>query len=111
MDYKYLFSKSFDILFQQTMVVILTLLLLKNKFSILEIIFLFAFIFGSIHLGQYVYSGKFFGTYYLIFSMVSAIIFPILILKVNYGFVYTYSIHWLFYTLSGVFFWIYENKR
>lgn len=111
MNYKYLTSKSFDILFQQTMILILILLLIKNNFYILEIIFLFAILFGGIHIFQYIRSGKFFGTYYLIFSILSSFIFPLIIIKLNYGVIYTYIIHWLFYTLSALYFWYYNNKK
>lgn len=43
-------------------------------------------------------------------GIVSAIIFPTLILKVQYGFVYSYIVHWVFYTLTAVGFWIIYAK-
>ena len=33
-------------------------------------------------------------------------IFPVVILTVHYGFVYTFIIHWLFYTGTAICFWL-----
>lgn len=111
MDYRYLLSKSFDILFQQVMIVILVLWLAQRGFSLSEITPWFVVLFGGIHLLALPLAGKIFGTFYLIASLFGAILFPMLILTVQYGFVYSYVVHFLFYTVSAVFFWLFAEKR
>lgn len=110
MDYKYLASKSFDIFFQQVMILILILWLSKETFSMIEIIVYFVLLFGIVHLIGIITAGKVFGTYYLVMSLIGAVIFPILILNVNYGFVYSYIIHVSFYSISSIVFWLYGEK-
>jgi len=105
LDNKYLASKSFEILFQQILIVLLILWLSQLGISIFGIIISFAILFG---LGHYylIYSiGKLFGTIFTVSSIFSAIIFPILIIYVPWGFIYSYFIHWMFYISAGFFFW------
>ena len=110
MDYRYIISKSFDILFQQVMIVIMVMWLSQQNHSLSEIILYFVLLFGLVHVFALFPAGKIFGTYYLIASLIGAVIFPMLILKVNYGFVYSFVIHVSFYSISSVFFWLYAEK-
>jgi len=110
MDYKYMVSKTFDIFFQQIMVLILVLGLSRQNFSMTEIILYFILLFGIIHIIGISLSGKLFGTYYLIMSLIGAVVFPTLILNVNYGFVYSFIVHFSFYSVSSVLFWLYAEK-
>lgn len=110
MDFRYLVSKSFDILFQQVMIVVMVMWLSQQNYSLRDIILYFLLLFGLVHLFALFPAGKIFGTYYLISSLIGAVIFPILILKVNYGFVYSYIVHFFFYSISSVFFWLFAEK-
>ena len=110
MDYSYLVSMPFHVLFQQIMVWIMILWLSKQNYSLFEIIFYSMIIFGLLHVFAIVPNGKIFGTYYLIASLIGAFIFPILILNFNYGFVYSYIVHFSFYSISSVLFWLFANK-
>lgn len=110
MDYRYLVSMPFQILFQQIMIWIIVLWLSKQNYSLFEIITYFILIFGLLHVFAMMPNGKVFGTYYLIASLIGAFIFPILILKVNYGFVYSYIVHFSFYSISSVLFWLFADK-
>lgn len=110
MDYSYLVSMPFHVLFQQIMVLIMVLWLSKQNYSLFEIIFYFMLIFGLLHVFAMIPNGRIFGTYYLIASLIGAFIFPILILKVNYGFVYSYIVHFSFYSISSVLFWLFADK-
>ncbi len=83
MDYRYLVSKSFDILFQQMMILMLVLWLSQQGFSL---------------------------SMTMLFSLLGAVVFPLLVLTVNYGFVYSYALHFFFYTASAVFFWLFAPK-
>lgn len=110
MDYRYLVSKSFDILFQQTLIAVMVILLSLQGLALSEIILPFVFIFGIIHVINIFVAGKLFGIYYLIASILGAFLFPILILSVEGGFLYSYALHFFFYTVSAVFFWVYAPK-
>ena len=105
LDYRYLVSKSFEILFQQILIILLVIWLRQAQFNIYEIILSFAIIFGAGHIYLLYHRTKIFGRLVVISSIISALIFPILIMYVQYGFVYSYIIHWIFYISIGLFFW------
>ncbi len=105
-DYRYLISKTFDILYQQIFVILLVAALDRMGFTIPQIIGAFALLFGLIHVPLVFVEGRFWGLYHTTAALLSAIVFPPLILMVPYGFIYTFIIHWGFYTLSGLLFWL-----
>ena len=109
MDYRYLFSKSFEILFQQMLIILFVLILNEYSFRLFQIMILFSIFFSLIHLPLLKMARKSFGLLYVVSSFLSGFIFPPLILTVHYGFVYSYMIHWIFYTSLGVFFWVYKK--
>lgn len=106
LDYRYIFSKSFDILFQQVAIILIILFLRDMGLGLAGIIPIFALIFGFLHLPLVKTKKKFFGYYYTFSAILSAIFLPLIILQIHYGFVWTYIIHWLFYSLSSIIFWI-----
>ncbi|HLC98316.1 MAG TPA: hypothetical protein VJC21_06075 [Candidatus Nanoarchaeia archaeon] len=110
MDYRYLVSKSFDILFQQMMILMLVLWLSQQGFSLSMTMLFSLLLFGGVHIFALIPAGKLFGMYYLIASLLGAVVFPLLVLTVNYGFVYSYALHFFFYTASAVFFWLFAPK-
>ena len=111
-DRRRLLSKSMDILAQQVLVVLLVIFLKDAGLSLYQIIFAFAVIFGLVHAPLILFErGTWPSWYFTVFSILSAIIFPILILKVQYGFVYSYIVHWVFYTFTAVGFWLWYGKR
>lgn len=107
MDYRYVISKSCEIFFQQVMIVIFVLLLIDYGLSIWQIILTFLVFFGVVHVPLIKLEGKVMGYFFTLSSLVSALVFPPLILLFNYGFVYSYTVHWAFYTFSAVLFWKY----
>jgi len=104
-DYRFLASKSFEILYQQILIALLAIWLYDLGLPLYQIVILFAIIFGLGHVYLLIDQGKFFGLFFTIASILSSVVFPVLILKVEYGFVYSYVIHWLFYIISGIYFW------
>ncbi|MEK7544778.1 MAG: hypothetical protein AAB551_01470 [Patescibacteria group bacterium] len=111
-DKRRLVSKSLDILSQQIFVVLLVMFLQDASLSLHQIIIAFAIIFGLVHAPLIVVErGTWPSWYFTVFSILSAIIFPTLILKVQYGFVYSYIVHWVFYTFTAVGFWLIFPKR
>ena len=108
LDYRYLFSKSFELLFQQIMIVLLILTIHDLTPVMIHVIVIYGVIFPLAHLPIYPFIGtneKAFRVFYLIASVTSAILFPLLIMRVDYGFVYTFAIHLSFYTLAGLILW------
>lgn len=110
MDYRYLVSKSFDILYQQIIIIILILLLAKSGLGILQITIVFSILFGIGHVPIIKFENDFFGFLTLIASFTASFLFPILILNFQYGFIYTYILHWLFYTNVGLLSWLMNPK-
>jgi len=50
------------------------------------------------------------GLAYSLASLTLAAVFPVLILRVPSGVVYSYAAHWFFYTLAAVAAWIYGGR-
>lgn len=111
LDNRYIVSKSCEILFQQFVIAVLVILLLRSGLSLWQTMATFAVLFGVVHLPLLRTGNRFWGWYFTLFAIGSSVVFPPLISKVPYGFVYTYIIHWMFYTVSGVFFWVWYGKR
>lgn len=104
-DNKYLFSRSIDILFQQSLIIISYVLLYSAGFSILFITIYSIILCFFTHLGLFLFMKKepFTVWFLTISSTITCIIYPYLILKVPYGFVYTYILHWINgYVLLGI---------
>lgn len=106
MDYRYLVPKSFEVVFQQLVIVVLTLLLAETGLSVTAVVFAFLGIFGVLHLPMLRMVGKSVGLAYSLASVTLAAVFPILILRVPAGFIYSYTAHWFFYTLAALFAWV-----
>ena len=108
LDYRYLTSKSIELLFQQIMIVVLILTVHAATTSLVSLIVIYGVIFASAHLAIYPLigtTGRIFKLVYFFAAVTSAIVFPLLTLRVSYGFVYSYIIHSSFYTLFALFFW------
>jgi hypothetical protein len=109
LDYRYLFSKSFEIFFQQILIISLVFLLQQKGLNLYWISFVFAILFGFGHLPMIKLQKGFFGLMIFISSIAASFFFPFLILNFEWGFIYTYILHWLFYTNSGILFWIVKS--
>jgi len=108
LDYRYLFSKAFEVLFQQIMIVLLIAVTWRETGSLVVTMVVFAGIFAAAHLPLLKLYGEqsgFFGKIYVVASLVAALVFPVIILKVALGFIYTYAMHSLFFTGLGLWFW------
>ena len=101
LESSYLVPKLMNILFQQTLMVLLVSFFIKLKIPTKEMIVSIVLVFSIAHAWLFVTEGFFPGVFYFTASIAAAITFPLLIRKVNYGFVYSYTIHYLFYVLSG----------
>jgi len=105
-DWRRLISKSADIGAQQILIVLLVLFLQDAGLPLYQLVLWFFVLFVLLHVpliasewGRWP-SGLFAGA-----VVAFSASFPLLILYVPYGFVYTFILHWLFYTLTGLVFW------
>jgi len=110
MDYRYLVSKSFEVLFQQLVIVALTLLLAATGLSMMGIVLTFLLLFGVLHLPMLLIVGTRLGLAYALAAATFAVVFPVLILRVHDGFVYSYAAHWFAYMLAGAGVWLSSGR-
>ncbi len=106
LDLRYLFSKLFDILFQQVLIFLLIALLLRRNLSLKNISLLCCGLFGIVHLYLLKQNGLALGGYFVLFSMAAGLTFPFLIVRYRTGLVYTSSLHLLFYVMTGGVCWL-----
>ena len=108
LDFRYLFSKSAELMFQQVMIVLLVWLGWRQTGNVIGATVVFGTVFALGHLPLLALFGDQSGRFarmYIGAALASALVFPVLILEVDFGFVYTYIIHSLFFTLLGIWFW------
>jgi hypothetical protein len=101
LNYRYLLSKPFDILFQQLMILLLIFLLQKYISSPFSLVVLFGLIFGLIHSPILIFKKNKWGKILFTSSFLAGLIFPLIIISFPAGLLYSFSIHWLFYLIIG----------
>ncbi len=107
-----LVSRFIELLSQQVLIVLLSVFLQQAGFSMIQIMASFALIFGAAHAPLIlIQHGGWPSYYFVIFSILSAIVFPFLILNVEYGFIYAYLIHLTFYEITSIAFVIVHRKK
>lgn len=99
-------AKSADIAAQQFFITLLVLFLRDAGLPLYQILLWFLFLFSLLHIPLILsewgrWPAALFAGAVVLFSFT----FPFLILYVPYGFVYTFIVHWLFYTLTASVFW------
>ena len=104
--FPFLVSKGFEILFQQIMIIVLISLLYELKIKFKQMMILIPVIFVLGHIGFFFIGYTLEGLFYAFWALVGIPIFIYLIEKVNYGFVYSYMIHYFFYVLAGAVSWV-----
>lgn len=107
MDYRQILSRSVEIFFQQTMILLLVSWLLGQGLTGGHLIAAFALIFTFAHIPILLFFGFAFGEYFIGASVLAGLVFPALIYYLNAGFVYAYIVHWAFYLFTGIFFRLY----
>ena len=110
MDLRYTVSKTFEILFQQTMLVALVGFLAGAGLSATTIVLVAVPTFGLVHGPIARLVGRFFGAYYFVSSILAAILMPTVILWRPDGFVLSYLLHVLYYLGSQMIFWDWSRE-
>jgi hypothetical protein len=107
MSKKFLWSKNGDLIFQQVMFAAM-IIFVNQYISLVYIIILFTFIFVIMHsvLSRF---GKLITVYYLWASITAGILFPIFIITLENGIIYSYLVHFIFYTMSATLAWLYKE--
>src|SRR3989344_91555 len=100
----YFLTKAMDILVRQTLIAILVYAIAAQFHSLRRISFAYMVLFGGSHVLTFALSGAPtpYAAIMTLGSLMSAAIFPFLIVRVKNGFVYTYMIHFGFYFLLAL---------
>lgn len=95
----YFLPKSAEVLMQQLLITVLVLELSFRLHSLKKVIIGFAICFGGAHILLFLSDGAVtaYAAVMTAGSLLSALVFPYLIMRVRGGFVYSYTIHLLFY--------------
>ncbi len=101
-----LWSKQWEIVFQQVSFLTLWLLVQKLYFSnVVLTTLVVTVVFSVLHLPLLVFLRRFFAWYYTVASILGALLFCMLLFYVPNGIVYTLCVQSLFYTGTVWFFW------
>lgn len=101
-NFRYILTKSLEILFQQITIIFLILLMHRNKVSLKNITIFFATVFPLTHLVNYFFTTTLFALIFQVASIIGGLTFPYLIIKIKNGFLYTYLLHWTFYLILKI---------
>ncbi len=111
MDYRFLFVKSCDILFQQLAFLSLVLSLKSLALSITQCIIIAGCVFGAVHLPLLKLRYHKLVHIFVLASFFAGFIFAFLIFTLPYGFIYAYIIHWMFYLYLGLSYNVRVHKQ
>jgi len=97
----YFLPKSFEILFQQILILALVLSLARQGLTLMHISLTCAGLFGGMHL-LLVFDADLSNSVvrFAVMATLFGLIFPVLILRVRNGLAYSYAMHWLYYALT-----------
>ncbi len=100
----YFLPKMAEILLQQILVAVLVLELFERLRSLYRTIIWYSIIFGGGHVLLYAFSdaSSQHAAFMTLGALASALAFPYLLIRVRGGFIYTYTLHVLFYILLAI---------
>lgn len=99
----YFLPKSIEIFLQQLLIAAFVFELDRQRYALQTIIITYALAFGAAHT-LLIFTGSFPPTVLIMTlgAILSAAVFPYLLLRVRHGFLYSYVIHWAFYALMAL---------
>lgn len=103
--------KASEVLFQDLLIFVLVVSMYKKYGSIKQVIYIYLALFGSVHLLQ-LFATNTEQNYFLLImlgAIMSSFVFPRLILEVKGGFMYVFTIHFLFYVLLSILLHVYPD--
>lgn len=103
-DERYLLSKTGDVIFQQTALAILALMLTALGMPFTTLVPVFAVAFALLHFHLFLSMPKIWAVYFTICAAVSGFVLPYLLLLVPGGVYYAIILHLLWYVGSGALF-------
>jgi hypothetical protein len=109
-DRRFIMAKIPDVAFQQVFILALLLTMVSNGLSANHAIVLFGIVFILLHFTLLPRMGDV-AFFHVFLSAVASFIFPVLVLRVNYGIVYSFSLHLLGYLAFRVLLWHYYSNR
>ncbi|OGD31911.1 hypothetical protein A3C91_00590 [Candidatus Azambacteria bacterium RIFCSPHIGHO2_02_FULL_52_12] len=99
----YFLPKSFEILFQQLLIIALVLAFKHDAFSVRTTAIWCAILFGGAHMlltfGELPFG---YVVRFVIAAMAFGFVFPYILLKLRGGIIYSYAIHWAYYAITIV---------
>jgi hypothetical protein len=104
LDYRFLISKSADIVFQQTMMIALLSMFGSLDLGFSGTILYFGLFFAIIHLPSLFFLDSL-ARAYIFASLFVGFIFSFFILSFKLGILFTYGLHWSLYFAFAVLFW------
>jgi len=105
MNNYFIWVKPFDILLQQTLIILLITKLRELKLSIKRITVLCVVGFGIIHIFQIFITNFAVGLGYAIGATLFSLILPYMIIKVKNGYIYNFMIHLAVYDIASLLAW------
>jgi hypothetical protein len=106
----FLITKAFEIMFQQAFFIISIDYLFKNQLKTSYDIIIFGFYSFLIHLPIIFILDSSLAWVILFSSFAAGMLFSYCIIKYKNGFLYSYIIHYSFYVLIGVVYWLYRTN-
>ncbi|HAE36949.1 TPA: hypothetical protein DCX66_01555 [Candidatus Nomurabacteria bacterium] len=98
----YLWTKPFDVLLQQLLIVLLVIKLHQYKLTLKQITLLFVLGFGAIHIFQIFKTDIIIGLAFTLGAIISSFVYPYMILKVRNGYIYNFMIHMGIYNIAAL---------
>lgn len=101
-DWRYSFTKSIDIFFQQY-IFLMALVDLQKIYDRNKAVTLFTLLMGVMHLPTCFIFGLPFGPLFILAGMLAGWIFSTLLLERRFGICLAFALHWLFYIILGLY--------
>lgn len=105
LEYPFLFTKGFEIAFQQLCFAVFVLLVSMQGVGLLQLSLLSAAVLFILHIPLWFTHGAQWGSFYISSSIILGFVFPYLVLFVPGGLSFTFALHLLAYVVAGVVVW------
>jgi hypothetical protein len=101
----FIWAKPLEVFVQQLLIALLVTRLYQLDMSLKQIIALFVFIFGAVHIFQIFKTDIIIGFGFTFFAILASFIFPYMLLRVRNGYIYNFMIHLVAYDIAALLAW------